>query len=65
MAEIVQSVKNQDKRTQVELVDLLMNKTKKDNSVHLLQMGKTCRGRPKNGSSWVFEFLERECVPSL
>ena len=51
MAKIVQSVKNQDKRTQVELMDLLMNKTKTDNSVHLLQMEKTYRGRPKNGSS--------------
>ena len=51
MAEIVPSVKNQDKRTQVELMELLMNKTKKVNSVHLLQMEKTCRGRKKNGSS--------------
>ena len=29
MAKIVPSVKNQDKRTQVELMELLMNKTKK------------------------------------
>ena len=44
----------------MELMELLMNKTKKGNNVHLLQMEKTCRGRTKNGSNLGFHFLERE-----
>ena len=46
MAEIVSSVKNQDKRTQVELIKRLMRIIQNLNSCLLKQKKeKTCRGR--------------------
>ena len=56
---------SRQKGTQVELMELLMNKTKKGNSVHLLQMEKHAGEEHKIDSGWFFLVLERVGAPSL
>ena len=66
MAEIVQSVKNQDKRTQVELMKRLMRIRQNLNSCLLKQKKeKTCRRKNKSAVAGFLSFRERESFFSL
>ena len=59
------SVKNQDKGTLREFLQMLMRIKQKANSVHLLQMEKIGMGWNKWAVSEVFVILEREGAISL